>query len=202
MSPLPGGRYSDGAEATAPPSDRDLVERFWERVRMFTARRVRDAAAAEDLAQETLRRVSAALRDGKVENLQALPAFVFQTARNLCMQRDRSSARESRALARWGAEQSGEATGADPLFALVSEERARSVRAALTRLEPGDRQLLEQLYFDDAPSADVAGRLGVTPETLRVRKHRALRRLAAILGDAAPDVTPQSGREPNRDDQR
>lgn len=156
---------------------------------MFAARRVRDTAAAEDLAQETLRRVSAALRDGKVENLQALPAFVFQTARNLCMQRHRSAARESRALSRWGAEQSGEAEGADPLLGLVSEERARAVRKALALLEPVDRRLLERLYYEDAASAEVAGHLSISPEALRVRKHRALRRLAAMLG-GAPDVTP------------
>ena len=42
-------------------------------------------AEAEDVAQETLRRVLAALEAGRVANLEALPGFVFQTARHLCL---------------------------------------------------------------------------------------------------------------------
>jgi len=106
------------------------------------------------------------------------------------MQRYRSAARESRALGRWHAEQPVEAEGADALLALVGAERAATVRRALALLEPGDRTLLEQLYYEEAASALVAARLGITPEALRVRKHRALRRLAVLLGDRARDVTP------------
>jgi len=188
MSPLSGGRYSDGAEATAPPEDRELAARFWERLRLFASRRLGDASLAEDLAQETLRRVSTALREGRLENPQALPAFVFQTARHLCLQRDRSAARESRALSRWRAEPSDEVEG-DALLGLLSEERRAAVRRALDGLEPKDHQLLKLLYYQDAATLDIARQLGISAEALRVRKHRALRRLAVLLGDAVPDVT-------------
>jgi RNA polymerase sigma factor (sigma-70 family) len=144
---------------------------------------------AEDLAQETLRAAGAALREGRLSNPDALPAFIFQTARNLCLQRHRSNARESRALGRLQAEQAGAAGPPDALLVLVGEERRAAVRRAVARLESSDRRLLELLYFDDLPTADASVRLGVTPEALRVRKHRALRRLAVALGDA-PDVTP------------
>ncbi len=189
MSPLSGGRYGEGAEATASSEDRELAARFWERVRLFASRRLGDVSLGEDLAQETLHRVSAALREGRVDNLQALPAFVFQTARNLCLQRHRSAARESSALGRWRAEQPAEAEGADVLQALVGAERAAAVRRALSLLEPGDRTLIEQLYYEEAASAVVAVRLRITPEALRVRKHRVLRRLAVLLGDREQDVT-------------
>ena len=188
MSPLPGGRYSEAADPVSWSPERDLAARFRERLRLFALRRLGDAAAAEDLAQETLRRVSIALEENRLENPQALPAFVFQTARHLCLQRSRSSARESRALARWRAEQSGEAE-ADALRELVGEERRVAVRRALLGLEPGDRRLLELLYYEDAATSNVARDLGITPEALRVRKHRALRRLAVVLDSTAPDVT-------------
>lgn len=189
MSPLKGRRYTEDAEATASAEDRELATRFWDRVRLFAARRVGDAPLAEDLAQETLRRVSTALREGRIGNLQALPAFVFQTARNLCMQRHRSAARESRAFGRWRAEQPVEDETHDALRTLVGEERAGAVRRALALLEPGDRALLERLYYEEAAPVDVAARLRITPEALRVRKHRALRRLAVLLGERARDVT-------------
>jgi RNA polymerase sigma-70 factor, ECF subfamily len=186
MSPLQGDRYSGGLPVAG---DRDLAGPYWERVRLFALRRVGDAAMAEDLAQETLRVAGAALREGRVQNPDALPAFIFQTARNLCLQRHRSDARETRAMGRLQAEHAGQTRPPDALLLMVGEERCAAVRLAITRLESGDRRLLELLYFDDLPTADVSARLGVTPEALRVRKHRALRRLGVALGDA-PDVTP------------
>lgn len=169
--------------------DRDLMGPYWERVRLFALRRVGDAAMAEDLAQETLRVAGAALREGRLQNPDALPGFIFQTARHLCLQRYRSDERETRALGRLQAERAGEAAPSDPLHLMVDEERRAAVRRAIARLDPGDRRLLELLYFDDLSTGDASERLGVTPDALRVRKHRALRRLAAALGDA-PDVTP------------
>jgi RNA polymerase sigma factor (sigma-70 family) len=193
MSPLSGERYSEGpgaANSLPLPEEHDLAGAFRERLRLFALRRVRDAAAAEDLAQEALRRVSMALREGRLENPAALAAFVFQTARHLCLQRNRSAARESRALSRWGAEQAQGMEGVgDALLGLVNEERRAAVRRALARLEPPDRHLLEQFYYHDAGTPEVARSLGVSAEALRVRKHRALKRLAVQLGDAE-NVTP------------
>ncbi len=168
---------------TVPPDDvvADLTARFWERLRLFAARRLRDAALAEDVAQETLRRALEALRQGRVENPEALPAFLFQTARHVCMQRARSMGREARAMQRMGAED--ETSGdPDPLVALISRERGEAVRAALSRLDDEDRDLLTMSYGLALDSDEIARRLGITAGAVRVRKHRALARLTAILG--------------------
>jgi RNA polymerase sigma-70 factor (ECF subfamily) len=125
--------------------------------------------------------VTEALRNGRVENLDALPAFVFQTATHLCLHHYRSRGREERALTRLAGMDPG-APGPGPLDALVSEEARRTVRAALSRLNPDDRDLLHRMYFDEEPSSEMAQRLQVTPGALRVRKHRALERLAGLLG--------------------
>jgi RNA polymerase sigma-70 factor (ECF subfamily) len=157
---------------------------------MFAYRRVRDRALAEDLAQETLRQVGLALEQGRLENPAALPGFVFQTAQHLCLQRYRSETREARAMERLERESAIDRKEYDPLSQLVDGERRAEVRRAMNRLDPSDRRLLERLYFQDLPHAIIAAELGVTPEALRVRKHRALRRLAVLLGDAEPGVTP------------
>jgi len=60
----------------------ELSLRFRDRLRFFAARRLRDKNLAEDVAQETLRRALEALRAGRVENLAALPSFLFETARH------------------------------------------------------------------------------------------------------------------------
>jgi RNA polymerase sigma-70 factor, ECF subfamily len=175
----------------------DLAERFWMRLRIFAARRLRDHNAAEDVAQETIRRVLGALRDQKIRNLAALPGFVFQTARNICLHEARSARREGAALFMFGGGQAT-TTGpeADPVTGLIDRARREEVRAAIQLLGPEDRELLHLLYVEAADSAEIARRLGIDPGTLRVRKHRALKRLAVLLDeDEGGNVSGGAGTE-------
>jgi RNA polymerase sigma-70 factor (ECF subfamily) len=152
---------------------------------LFAARRLRDAAAAEDVAQEVLRRVVEAIRADRLRQPAALAGFVFQTAHHVVLQRLRGAGREARALKRlhFGA---GSASAApDALTLLITEERRLAVRSALARLAADDRQLLTWLYQEQREPEAIARQLAVTPGALRVRKHRALKRLAELLG-AAP----------------
>src|SRR6266849_4639438 len=121
----------------------ELTDRFWKRLCIFAARRLRDRFAAEDVAQETLRRSLEALRERRIENLEALPAFIFQTARNICMHYGRSARREEGALVRFrGGMQSSSGEESDPLIALVDEARREGVRSAIEYMLPDDRGLL------------------------------------------------------------
>lgn len=185
MSPSPDTpQGSPAIPREAVPDDHALAHQFRERLRLFALRRLGDAAAAEDVAQEVLRRVSLALRESRVENPAALPGFVFQTALHVCLQHHRSAGREARALSRFASDPSLAPVAVDPLAALIGGERRERVRRALDRLDRPDRLLLRMLYYELVEARDAAQRLGVTVEALRVRKHRALKRLGALLGDA------------------
>jgi RNA polymerase sigma-70 factor (ECF subfamily) len=186
---MEGERYRNGLAAEARPepqapavsADEGLLARqFRERLRLFALRRLRDAAAAEDVAQETLRRVLEACRAGRLENPAALPAFVFQTAQHICLQHFRSSSREGRAMVRLSGEGPAQHE-TDPLTTLIGDERRWTVRKALALLSLEDRELLRLVYYEDIDSGVLAKRLGLTPGALRVRKHRVLARLAALL---------------------
>jgi RNA polymerase sigma-70 factor (ECF subfamily) len=159
----------------------ELTLRYRDRLRYFAARRVRDRSVAEDVAQEVLRRTLEALRSGRVQNRQALPAFLFQTARHVCMQQGRTEGRKSRALARLK-DAGEEDPDADPLRDLISEERRRIVRDALERLAPGDREVLVLSYSETLGAEEIGSRLNLTAGAVRVRRHRALQRLAELLG--------------------
>jgi RNA polymerase sigma-70 factor (ECF subfamily) len=180
-------------ESAAPDyekAERELASRFGDRIRIFAAHRLHDAAAAEDIAQDTLRAVVAALRDRKIQNLDALPGFVFTTARNLCMHWTRSVARESAAFQRFRTTQSDAPEEShDALRDLIDEDRRRIVRKALNILSPDDRNLLSLLYFGGMSSDEAAVQLSITSAAVRVRKHRALQRLARLLGDDADGNT-------------
>ena len=75
---------SSGRDVAPDALAADVAVRYRERLILFAARRLKNRAAAEDAAQETLRRVLDALRQGRVRDLQALPAFTFETARHVC----------------------------------------------------------------------------------------------------------------------
>jgi RNA polymerase sigma factor (sigma-70 family) len=148
-------------------------------------RRLGNRADAEDMAQDALQRVAKALEENRLREAGALPGFVFQTARHVCQQWLRKRGRERRALESFGGDMS-EADERAPLTDLIDDERRRAVRLALQSLAMEDRELLEQLYAADADPDQLALRLGITSGALRVRKHRALKRLSEALGE---DVT-------------
>jgi RNA polymerase sigma-70 factor (ECF subfamily) len=171
------------AQVATPVSESEVVARFWGRVRLFALRRLREPSAADDVAQEALRRVVEAIRANRIRNPASLPGFVFQTAHHVVLQQHRGAGREARALQRMHSGAEDEGRPADSLAHLITEERRRAVRAALERLDEEDRQLLVLLYQEQAEPPHVARSLGVTMGALRVRKHRALKRLAELLGD-------------------
>src|SRR5262249_7938860 len=138
---------------------------------------------AEDVAQETLRRTLEALRGGKIEKPEALPSFMFETARHVCMHKARSTGREAKAFQRVAAE--GEAdtrAEADPLTSLISDERCEEVGGGLALLEGSDRQLLAMSYAEALGADEIGQRLGITAGAVRVRRHRALAKLAEFMG--------------------
>jgi RNA polymerase sigma-70 factor (ECF subfamily) len=169
-----------------------VVERYLPRVRLFATRWLRDAAEADDAAQETLRRVIDALRDARIRDLQALPAFIFETARHVCQHAIRHRHRTAHAHAGYQATAASISTSsADPLAALITAERCSAVRRALLNLDPVDREMIRLSYVEGATADHIAQQLGLTPGNVRVRRHRILRKLAAMLA-----VTPGDPREP------
>src|SRR5262249_49022231 len=97
-------------------------------------------------------------------------------------------ARESRAMHRFAA--AGPEPEPHPLVLLMGEQRKRDVRRALGQLETSDRELLEMTYGQELTAEEIGRRLGLTVGNVRVRRHRAIRRLAELLG-----VTRASDRE-------
>lgn len=181
-----GGSETVEASATAEdgPDEADLVDRFWGRIRLFALRRLGAPSSAEDVAQETLRRVLAALRAGRVHTPEALPGFVFETARNVCRHRHRSASRRTRALDRFRQRAIAAQHAPDPLVRIVEERRREQVRGALERLGDDDRELLRLSYYEGVDTAELARRLEISPGAVRVRRHRALKRMGALLVDA------------------
>ena len=71
--------------------------------------------------------------------------------------------------------------------AIAQEEEDATVRItveqALSTLAEGDRRVLSLRYAEDLTQGEVARRLGVAEGTVKVRLHRARRRLRRLLED-------------------
>ena len=169
--------------ADAPPEESDVegaqLEQYRARIRVFAARRLHDWTAAEDVAQETIGKVFESLRAGRIKDRDALPGYIFQTASRICLHLFRSAGRERRAFQRISVDE--EATES-PLASLISAEQRSNLLAALERLDAEDRQVLELTFRDELDSAEIGRRIGASAGAVCVRRHRAIRRLAKILG--------------------
>lgn len=185
-------------------SDRDadlvaaeLVERFRPRLAMFAQRRLGDAAAAEDAVQDTLSRVLVALREGRVRDLQALPAYLYEVLRHVCAHHVRSAVRGERAGTRLMDIMDASSHQTSPLSALIAADDVRRLRTAIATL-PADDQAIVRLTWVEGLKDDAIGeRLGLSPGNVRVRRHRLKKILAERMGVMSPG---QGALERRRDD--
>src|SRR5690242_11956695 len=144
-----------------------LYERHASAARRLASALARDPAEADDLVAETFAKVFASLRAGRGP-LAAFRAYLYTTLRHVCYQR----ARRDRRLAfpddptRCGAG----VPCRDP--ALDRLERTCAARAC-GQLPARWRDVLGHTEVEGASPAEIAPRLGLTPNAVAVLAHRA-----------------------------
>lgn len=158
-----------------------LFSHFFPRVKAYLLRAGAPAAAAEELAQETMLRVwrKAAAYD---PNSGAASTWIFVIARNLRIDRLRG-------------ERTPDGVDVDPSDApdapLTGEavamlnERGERVRKALAALSPEQALIIRLSYFEERPHSEIARALGIPLGTVKSRVRLAIDRLRAQLGDLA-----------------
>jgi len=152
-------------------AEAELARAFHRRVRLMASVRLHGSDAALDIAQETILAVLETLRDGRLRELERLPAFVLSVARNLINNHLRAEARSREVLGDppdRTAEAGSGLTGLD-------EERRSLVRGGLKRLNQLDRKILLLTLVEGMTPREIAPIVGREPETVRTRKARAVR---------------------------
>lgn len=150
----------------------ELFRRHHERVYAFCYRMVGDRATAEDVCQEVFLRVLR-FRHG-YRARAAFTTWLLRIARNSCLDALRRSDRERRALATQRVESEVAMDGRP------NEEDVARVQEALARLAPKDREVLVLSRYHDLPVAAIAEICGASVSAVKVRIHRALRRLRHV----------------------
>lgn len=160
-------------------AEAELVRRLAPRVRLYGLRHLRDASAADDLVQEALLLTLERLRAGRVREPERLASFVFGACRLLVRNLRRGTRRRDALLTRFAGEFRAHVAAEPPLL-----DRGR-LRECLARLAERERSVLVLTFYAEAPSGEIAARLGLSPENVRTVRHRAFGRLRrCVAGNA------------------
>jgi RNA polymerase sigma-70 factor (ECF subfamily) len=173
----PGTGSGDGPAAD-PPRFEPVYEAFQPRILRYLQRLV-GPAEAEDLTQEVFARVDRALP--AFRGASALSTWVYRIATNVAMERLRR--REPRA--------GGDATeavdaaidagpGVDQT--IVRAEMHDCIRGYVAGLPLAYRTVLVLSEYEELTDQQIADALGITVGTVKIRLHRARRRLKDVLG--------------------
>lgn len=153
----------------------ELVQRFRPGLLAVMRARTRDSQAAPELAHDTLLAVIAALREGKLRDPERLAGFVHGVARNVLASHFRSRAREPVTVPLDADLSAPRADDAE------ERERRQIVLRAVDELAPLDREVLDLSLVHGLRPGEIARRLGLSPEAVRMRKMRAVRRASELV---------------------
>jgi RNA polymerase sigma-70 factor, ECF subfamily len=148
-----------------------LVTRLFPRVRAFALRRVRDRAAASDLAQQVIIGVLEAVRAGRVEQPERLAAFVMGTCRNTLLSAGKGERRRRELLDQFA-----------PTLGSITEMStdamdSHKLTGCLDALEARARSIIVLSYYADLDCDAIGKELTMSAGSVRVARHRALKQL-------------------------
>ena len=154
----------------------ELVGRYRDRYSRFAARMLGSVDEAEDAVQDAFIRAFEQLR--QCRDPDNFAGWFFLILRNRCLAERRRVAR------------AGPGTDAVVVLAteqadgpLVQEERRRALQQALLGLTPEQREVFVLKHVEDLSYEEIAGRLGASIPSLKMRMHRAYDRLRERLKD-------------------
>lgn len=169
----------------AAPNDRAAFERLYaahERlVLAFCLRRTPNPADAEEAAAETFVIAWRRLTDAPAEE-HHLP-WLYAIARRVLANQRRGGGRRIRLLDRLRSQPPD----------VPMAERPGPAIAALERLRPEDQELLRLVAWEELSHAEIAVVMGVTPNAVAIRLHRARARFAEELTKGSEPGRTSSG---------
>ena len=163
---------------------KQMVELYYEELFHWACPQVKSRQDAEDLVQEVFARALKCLQAAVLENPRA---FLFRIARNILCDSGRRPDRHvfldfsTSAVHEEITELQHTANAA-----VIAQAKCERVVEALDKLDPYQRALIIQIYFEDCSYEELHQKYRIAVGTLRVNVHRAideLRKLLANLND-------------------
>lgn len=157
---------------------RALVERYQDMVYNLCFKVLLDEDEAKDAAQDTFIKAYQALNTFREES--KFSTWLYRIASNMAIARTRRKKRsgpleEARHLA------SDEQSSGNQPGNMSQEERSHYLHLALAQLEENDRLLLSLYYLEEVSMDETAEISGLDKNTVKVRMHRARKKLYKVL---------------------
>ncbi len=159
-----------GDRATAEHAFAELYSRHSGRIYAYVRCVFMDVSLAEDVFQETFTRFYESAQ--KEREMTNVPAFLLMIARNLCLNTKRDNKH---------------AVAFDDAHLLVEDhqpekrEMLRLIEMAMELLPAEIREPFVLREYDDLPYDEIADILGISAVAVRIRVHRARKRIREIL---------------------
>lgn len=181
---MPGGAYGRWVMAAAPPragrAPRAALGEHYPQILRYVRSVVRDAADAEDLAQETF--VRAYRRRDSLRDPEATLAWLYSIATHVCLDRLRQEARRApRRSTADPAELTARESVATAQLHVEQEEMSACVQGYVADLSDGYRAVLLLHDVYGLTSREIAALLGDSVGSVKIRLHRARGKLRQAL---------------------
>src|SRR5215470_17065434 len=170
------GALADEIQRGESSAEATLYEKYSARVYYLALSELRSPADAEDVRTETFMRVIQAVRKGQVRTPESLASFIVGTAHNVIREGFRQR-RKAGQINQVELERSA-AQAPDPFF--VDPDVKRAIEQVITRLKPREQIFLRMYYYEELPPEEIARRIGIKQERLRLIKSRALKSFKEI----------------------
>ncbi len=162
-----------------PHAFEQLYLRYAERILRYAVGQTGSVATAEDVVSDTM--IAAFEQLARFDpDRGTFGAWIFGIARRRLADEHRRTARLWRFFSRQRVEPVAEE---DALSRVIRSEQAAKLRVAVGHLSKRDREIILLRYVAELSGPEIGEILGLSPGTVRVRLHRAIRRLATELGD-------------------
>ena len=177
--------YSPTTQATEPETENASVifKGDYQRIFRYIVSMVRDTAEAEDLTQETFLR--AYQRRDSLRDVGAQTAWLYRIATHVCLDRLRQYARRSPKESNADLDDIDVAEPDTPSLqqTLERDEMSECVQRYLNRLSDSYRAVILLHDMHELTAPEIAQLLGESLATVKIRMHRARRKLSLALGD-------------------
>lgn len=153
-----------------------IVRRYQRPIYWLALRYVGNDADAKDVAQRAL--VQAFVKLGQLREGGSFRSWVYRMAANLAL----NVVRDRKPQAALGDDVPAPAR--EPLVEpLIKEEKQRRLRAAVARLPPMQRLVVELRIYEELPFAEVADIAECSEDSAKVSFHHALKKLRAWMNE-------------------
>lgn len=157
-------------------SETALYEKYSATVYYLALRESKSPQDAEDARAETFLRVLQAIRGGQLRSAASLAAFIFGVTRNVLREFHARRSHAGEAVAPAERELAGPSQ--ERLF--LDREVERAIQKTIEKLKPREKAVLRMCFFEELPTEEIARRVNIAPERVRLVKSRALKHFREI----------------------